>query len=424
MVESDPDYTPSESEDFSDNLQRTLKENKTNKKNISSYEQRCDIVNDIIDKGDTHSIPEKYGISLSKIIKYNTLINQWSAALSEKDQKKIMDIVEEGTLDHEKLGEVSTFRGKFLNLDALIDYILTKDKSVLRSHKIEEQEFTKYVLYAQVWEVLAKERILLNLQNNGHENISKIIDAIIHQKSKEAISKELKICQSLYDNYKTYVNLWNNLPKNKRKVIANIVQKRSPRKSNLGTIESQSGIKFDVNVIVDLISTKTSRSQFLREHNIERLYHKYIDCANVWEELARRGWEPPKENPDYIKTRDIILTIIDSNYRNADGKKVSVTKATRDSYISPINLWKSLPKNKRKQIIETVQDVENIYDLGSIKTSARTELDINVIVKMIKAKKGKKTAVLESININKQLHRTYQRYAKAWEVLAKERVFL
>ena len=200
------------------------------------------------------------------------------------------------------------------------------------------------------------------------------------------------------------------------------MQKGSPRESDLGIIESQSGIEFYVNIIVDLISIKTSKLQFLKDRNVEDRYIKYTTCANVWEILAKKGWEPPKEDPAYIKTRDTILTIMNSNYRNVEGRKVSVTKTMRENYISPINQWKSLSKDKQKQVIEAVQNDENNSDLEIIKTSAGTELDIVVIVKMIKAKKGKKTTVLKSIE--KRLHRTYQRYAKVWEVLAKEGVIL
>ncbi|MBO7536836.1 MAG: hypothetical protein J6T29_00660 [Alphaproteobacteria bacterium] len=423
----DSDYTLSEDEeDFSDNSQQTQKENKANdfaknKSIVLNYKQRRDIINDIIDQVDKDDICKKHNIPPHRISAFNSIINQWGI-LSEEIQKRIIKITEKGDLNYKKLGQVKTFQGTILDLDALVAYMITKKKSVWQAYEIEDKPFQRYSAYARVWEVLAKEKILLSLHNNGSEDMSKIIDAIAQQESKNDVCKKFNINQHLYDSYKTFIKLWRGLSENKRKAIVKIVQKGSPRESDLGIIESQSGIELDANIIVDLILIKTSKLQFLKDRNVEDRYTKYTTCANVWEILAKKGWEPPKEDSAYIKTRDTILTIMNSNYRNVEGRKVSVTKTMRENYISPINQWKSLSKDKQKQVIEAVQNDENNSDLEIIKTSAGTELDIVVIVKMIKAKKGKKTAVLKSIE--KRLHRTYQRYAKVWEVLAKEGVIL
>ena len=427
LVDSDSDYTLSEDEeDFSDNSQQTQKENKVNdfaknKNIVLNYEQRRDIINDIIDQVDKDDICKKHDVFSHRIRKFNSIINQWGI-LSKEIQKRIMKITEKGDLNYKKLGQVKTFQGAILDLDALVDYMITRKKSVWQAYKIKDKQFPKYHTYARVWEVLAKEKIFLNLQNSDNEDMSKIIDAIAQQESKNEVCKKFNIDQRLHDNYKTFVKLWRGLSENKRKAIVKIVQKGNSRESDLGIIESQSGIELDVNIIVDLISIKTSRLQFLKDRNVEVRYAQYTTCANVWKILAKKGWEPPKEDPAYIKTRDTILTIMNSNYRNAEGRKVSVTKTMRDDYSSPINQWKSLSKDKQKQVIEAIQNDENNSDLKIIKTSAGTELDIDVIVKVIKAKKGKKMAVLKSIE--KRLHRTYLRYAKVWEILAKERVIL
>ena len=146
----------------------------------------------------------------------------------------------------------------------------------------------------------------------------------------------------------------------------------------------------------------------------------YTSCANVWKVLIEENVIPPKEDTVNIKPRDIVLSIINPNYRDANDEIPEVKEGTRGFYRIFINLWGSLPKETRDKIIQAYRGDENNFDLGTIKTATGKQLDLNVIVKMMKVDKGKKGAALS--DDDKDLYTYYTTCANVWKVLIEEKL--
>ncbi len=438
LVESDSECTSSDSDKETIFFENELIDDKfalsdTEKTQIDnfnnwirlSYENSCNLIEAIIQKKHRNTVMSDYGMSKTTYSRRRCEINLWSN-LPENTRNKIIDIVATKKLPSEKLGTMRTAYGKKLNLDILVTLMIEGETVDLKKYGVEFCKKWKrddYVRHSKTWNILAQKGWKLSKQDLD-DTVTKFTKAIINKHSKSSICRELGIKNGTYQDYLFYVKLWCSMPKSKRDKIISIVKNNDSDTEELGTVKTRFKTEYDIKTIIKLITNEAYEKEHLRTKINLNKYEKYLICAKIWKVLTEKAWEPPKKDAAYDKTKDFVFHILDPKYTNENGKKIHVSSAVKWSYSGPINSWKKL-KNKQRQIIEIVQNDRNCKnDMGKTQTPAGKELDIKIILDLIKAGKGNKTSVLKDYNVEKIFHRSYATYSQVWEVLAKESIVL